>query len=185
MAIGDGDSGCGIAGTVAIGDRDIRGSYSWDSAEGLGQQARVLWLYRRRMLRLCELTWKGCSRKKGPRKRQIWNTRRSRRGFGRKGRWAHPSTGKVAVVQLIAGELLLRLPMGPMWTRGVSGGGGLGQRLWYVPQGVVPNVPAECPPYVYIAWERRFEVLMANQGMGHTISPEAPQITVISCVNNA
>ena len=40
--LGDGDSGCGIAGTVAIGDRDSGGVYSWDSAEGLGQQARVL-----------------------------------------------------------------------------------------------------------------------------------------------
>ena len=51
--MGDGDSGCGIAGTVAIGDRDSGGVYYWDSggvyywdsAEGLGQQARVLWLY--------------------------------------------------------------------------------------------------------------------------------------------
>ena len=56
VAIGDGDNGCGIAGTVAIEDRDSEGASSWDSAEGLGQQARVLWLCRRRMLRLCELT---------------------------------------------------------------------------------------------------------------------------------
>ena len=109
VAIGDWDSGCGIAGTVAIGDRDSGGEYRWDSAEGLGQQARVLRFYRRRMLRLCELTWKGCSKKKGPRKRQIRNTRRSWRDFGRKGRWAHPSAGKVVVVQLISGELLLGL----------------------------------------------------------------------------
>ena len=47
--------------------------------------------------------------------------------------------------------------MGPTWTRGVSVGGGLGQDLSYVPRGVVPKFPAECPPYVYIAWERRFE----------------------------
>ena len=33
---GDGDSGCGVAGTVAIGDRDSGGAYSWDSTEGLG-----------------------------------------------------------------------------------------------------------------------------------------------------
>ena len=43
----------------------------------------------------------------------------------------------------------------------------------------------ECPPYVYIAWERRFEVFIANQGLGHTISPDAPQISVISCVDDA
>ena len=63
--------------------------------------------------------------------------------------------------------------------------GGLGQGLSYVPRGVVPKFPAECPPYVYIAWERRFEVFIANQGLGHTISPDAPQITVISCVDDA
>ena len=57
VTIGDGDSGYSIAGTVVIGDRDSGGAYSWDSAEGLGQQAR--------MLRLCELSWKGCSRKRG------------------------------------------------------------------------------------------------------------------------
>ena len=38
--------------------------------------------------------------------------------------------------------------MGPMWTRGVSVGGGLWQRLFYVPRGVVTKFPAECPPYV-------------------------------------
>ena len=37
------------------------------------------------------------------------NMRRSRRGFGGKGRWAHPSAGKVVVIQLIVEELLLRL----------------------------------------------------------------------------
>ena len=63
VAIVDGDSGCDIAGTVAIGDRESEGIYSWDSAEGLGQQARLLCLYQRRMLRLCELTWKGCNGK--------------------------------------------------------------------------------------------------------------------------
>ena len=35
------------------------------------------------------------------------------------------------------------------------------------------------------AWERRFEVFIANQGLGHTISPNAPQVTVISCVDDA
>ena len=77
------------------------------------------------------------------------------------------------------------MTMGPMWTRGVSVGGGLGQDLSYVPRGVVPRFPAECPPYVYIAWERRFEVFITNQGLGHTISPDAPQITLISCVDDA
>ena len=38
--------------------------------------------------------------------------------------------------------------MGPMWTRGVSTGRGLGQSLWYVPQGIIPKFPVECPPYV-------------------------------------
>ena len=41
--------------------------------------------------------------------------------------------------------------MGPMWTRGVGVGGGLGQGLYHVPQGAVPTFPAEYPPYVYIA----------------------------------
>ena len=75
---------------------------------------------------------------------------------------------------------------GFMWTRGVSVGGGLGQNLFYVPRGVVvPKFPAECPPYVYIAWERHFGVFIANQGLGHTISPDAPQIAVISCLDDA
>ena len=43
------------------------------------------------------------------------------------------------------------LTMGPMWTRGVSSGGGLGQSLPYAPRGIVPKFPVECPPYVYIA----------------------------------
>ena len=43
----------------------------------------------------------------------------------------------------------------------------------------------ECSPYEYIAWERRFEVFIANQGLRHTISPDAPKIAVISCTNNA
>ena len=75
--------------------------------------------------------------------------------------------------------------MGPMWTRGVSTGGGLGQGLPYVPRDIVPKFPVECPPYVYIAWERRFEVFIANQGLRHTISPDAPEIAVISCINGA
>ena len=75
--------------------------------------------------------------------------------------------------------------MGPMWTRGVSTGGGLAQSLPYVPRGTVPKFPMECPPYVYIAWEKRFDVFITNQGLGHTISPDAPQIAVISCVDDA
>ena len=75
--------------------------------------------------------------------------------------------------------------MGPMWTRGVSAGGGLGQGLPYVPRGTVPKFPMECPPYVYIAWERRFERFLANQGLRHTIFPDAPEIAVISCINDA
>ena len=75
--------------------------------------------------------------------------------------------------------------MGTMWTRGVSAGGGLGQGLPYVPRGIVPKCPVEYPPYVYITWERRFEVFIINQGVGHTFSPDAPQIAVISCVDDA
>ena len=75
--------------------------------------------------------------------------------------------------------------MGSMWTRGVSVGGGLRQGLFYLPRSVVQKIPVECPPYVYITWERRFGVFVANQGLGHTISPNAPQIAVISCVDDA
>ena len=75
--------------------------------------------------------------------------------------------------------------MGLMWTRGVSAGGGLGQGLPYVPRDIVPKFPVECPPYVYIAWERHFEVFIANQGLRHTISPDAPEIAVIRCINDA
>ena len=48
-------------------------------------------------------------REKGAAEAAIGNMRRSWRGFGKKGRWAHLSTGKVVVVQLIVEELLLRL----------------------------------------------------------------------------
>ena len=75
--------------------------------------------------------------------------------------------------------------MGSMWTRRVRTGGGLGQSLPYVPRGTVPKFPMECPPYVYIAWERHFHVFITNQGLGHTISPDAPQIAVISCPDDA
>ena len=75
--------------------------------------------------------------------------------------------------------------MGPMWTRGVSAGGGLRQGLPYVPRAIVPKFPVECPPYVYIACKRRFEVFIANHGLRHTISPDATQIAVISCINDA
>ena len=75
--------------------------------------------------------------------------------------------------------------MGPMWTRGVSTGDGLYRGLSYVPRGTVPKFPVKCPPYVYIARERRFEVSKANQGLRHTISSDAPEITVISCIDDA
>ena len=74
---------------------------------------------------------------------------------------------------------------GPMWTSGVSTGGGLGQGLPYVPRDIVPKFPVECPPYEYVAWERRFEVCIANQGLRHAISPDAPEIAVLSCTNDA
>ena len=75
--------------------------------------------------------------------------------------------------------------MGSIWPRGVRTGGGLGQSLPYVPRGTVPKFPRECPPYVYISWERQFHVFINNQGLGHTISPDAPQIAVISCPDDA
>ena len=74
--------------------------------------------------------------------------------------------------------------MGSMWTRGVSTVGDLGQSLPYVPRGTVPKFPMECPPYVHIAWERRFNIFISNQGLGHTISPDAPRIDVISCADD-
>ena len=52
--------------------------------------------------------------------------------------------------------------MGPMWTREVSTGGGSGRGLLYVPRDIVPKFPVECPPYEYVAWERCFEVFIAN-----------------------
>ena len=39
------------------------------------------------------------------------------------------------------------LTMGPMWTRGVGTGGGLGKDLPYIPRDIVPKFPVECPPY--------------------------------------
>ena len=48
-----------------------------------------------------------------------------------------------------------------------------------------PKFPVECSPYEYIAWERRFEFFLANQGLRHTIYPDAPEIAVISCINDA
>ena len=74
--------------------------------------------------------------------------------------------------------------MGSMWTRGVSTVGGLGQSLPYVPRGTVPKFPMECPPYVYIDWERRLNIFISNQGLGHTISPDALRIDVISCADD-
>ena len=75
--------------------------------------------------------------------------------------------------------------MGPIWTRGVSTDGDLGEGSPNVSRDIVPKYPVECTPYVYIAWERRFECFLANQGLRHTISPDAPEIAVISCINDA
>ena len=75
--------------------------------------------------------------------------------------------------------------MGPMWTCGVSTSGGLGEYSPYVPRGIVPKFPVECSPYEYIAWEGHFEIFLSNQGLRHTISPDAPEIAVISCINDA
>ena len=75
--------------------------------------------------------------------------------------------------------------MGLMWTRGVSAAGGLRQSLPNFPRGIVPKFSVECPPYEYIVLERGFEVFVANQGLRHTISPDAPETAVISCINDA
>ena len=75
--------------------------------------------------------------------------------------------------------------MGSMWTRGVSTAADLEQSLTYVYRGIVPKLPVECSPSEYIAWEERFEFFIANQGLRHTISLDAPEIAVISCTNNA
>ena len=75
--------------------------------------------------------------------------------------------------------------MGSMWTRGVSTAADLKQSLTYVSRGIVPKLPVECSPSEYIAWEQRFEFFIANQGLRHTISLDAPEIAVISCTNNA
>ena len=55
----------------------------------------------------------------------------------------------------------------------------------YVPRGIVPKFLVKRPHYVYITWERRFEVFITNQGLGDTISPDAAKIAVISCVDDA
>ena len=75
--------------------------------------------------------------------------------------------------------------MSPMWTRGVSAAGGLRKNLPNVPRGIVPIFPVEYSPSEYIAWEQRFEFFIADQDLRHTISPDAPEIAVISCTNNA
>ena len=75
--------------------------------------------------------------------------------------------------------------MGSMWTRGVSTAADLEQSLTYVYRGIVPKLPVECSLSEYIAWEERFEFFIANQGLRHTISLDAPEIAVISCTNNA
>ena len=75
--------------------------------------------------------------------------------------------------------------MGSMWTRGVSTAADLEQSVTYVSRGIVPKLPVECSPSEYIAREQRFEFFIANQGLRHTISFDAPEIAVISCTNNA
>ena len=181
--MGDGNSECGRAGTVAIGDRDSGGVYSWDSADGLGQQARVLCLsgedvaVLRADLERAQREKEAAEAKKREYEAKLERLRRERSlgtSFdGQDGGSSADRRGTAAST------------MGPMWTRGVSTGGGLGEGSPYVPRDIVPKHPVECPPYVYIAWERRFEVFIANQGLRHTISPDAPEIAVISCINDA
>ena len=85
-----------------------------------------------------------------------------------------------------AGRRVTAVPtMGPMWTRGVRTAADSEQSLTYVYRGIVPKLPVECSPSKYIAWEQRFEFFIANQGLRHTISLDAPEIAVISSTNNA
>ena len=55
--------------------------------------------------------------------------------------------------------------MGSMWTRGVSTGADLGQRLPYVSRGIIPRFPVECSPSKYIVWEQRFEFFYSRSGL--------------------
>ena len=101
------------------------------------------------MLRLCELTWKGCSRKKGAAEganreyqaklERVRKERSMGTSFDGQGGGSSADHGGTADTTL-----------GPMWTRGVSVGGGLGQGLSYISWGVVSKFPEECPPYVYM-----------------------------------
>ena len=75
--------------------------------------------------------------------------------------------------------------MGSMWSRGVSTGADLEQGLPHVSRGIIPRHPVECSPSEYIDWEQRFKASIADQGLRHTISPDALEIAVISCTNNA
>ena len=75
--------------------------------------------------------------------------------------------------------------MGSMLTRGVSTGADLGQPLQNFPRGILPKLPVECSPSQYIAWEKRFEAFLTDQGLCHTISSGAPEIAATSYTNNA
>ena len=66
-----------------------------------------------------------------------------------------------------------------------SAAGGLSQNLPNFPPGIVPKLPVEWSPSQYIAWEQRFEFFLTDQGLCHTISSDAPEIAVISCMNSA
>ena len=171
---------------MAIGNRDSGGAYSWDSAEGLGQQARVLpgmplsyedaAALRDDLERLQRKVGaaEAANREYEAKLERLRKERSLGTSFdGQGGGGSGDRRGIVATT------------MGSMWTRGVSVGGGLRQGLFYLPRSVVPKFPGECPPYVYITWERRFGGYVANQGLGHPISPDAPQIAVISCVDDA
>ena len=181
-AIGDGDSGCGIAGTVAIEDQDNGGEYSRDSSGGLGQLAIVLEPMPlsdenvaalrpdlERVQREKEAT-EAENREYEAKLERLRRERSLSTSFDRQGGGGSADRRGTAATTT-----------GSMWTRGMSAGGGLGQGLPYVPRDIIPKFPVKCPPYVYIDWERCFEVFITNQGLGHTISPDAPQIAVISC----
>ena len=75
--------------------------------------------------------------------------------------------------------------MGSTLTRGVSTGADLGQPLQNFPRGILPELPVECSPSQYIAWEQRFEAFLTDQGLCHTISSGAPEIAATSYTNNA
>ena len=145
------------------------------------QLYELTWRKRRGKGKPCKLTWREYRRKRKQKKREneakLDRLRRERSvGTSFDGLGGGNSSDRRGTAAST---------IGPMWTRGVSTTGGLRQSLPNFPRGIVPKFSVECSPSEYITWERRFKVFIADQGLRHTISPDAPEIAVISCTNNA